>query len=695
MSIVVTGGAGFIGSNFVLDWFRHQEEAIVNVDKLTYAGNRDNLTAIEGDPRHRFEPGDAAPQLQTSGWQNYLSPVALPFALPTPLFGAMIAIWHLRPALQRRFPLHRGKVADHIRLLAWCVAVGRSTHAILREIPEWDEALNQPIQLPPLRRDSFGLCYSVGMYLLGIARQHYSDGSVLDWSKFRHQHACWYWRGGRHESHMPPPPEWQIRALEELAKGHGGLVELLRTVAVKGLSGDQVIERYGLDDVVNWLGRDKQQPTRPPGAGFGVTARGRTFASLVPPKVVRWHTYIKKLIIKPPSPWEVIRVTGWISTQRHVHTLTKAHPFGVNLFGYAHGELGIGEDLRMVGLALKSAGIPFCVINVKPGADVSQADMSAEAWIHNYPQYAINLFCMTGIEQVRYLMAQGMVALQGRHNIGLWPWELPDWPEAWTHAFNIVDEIWGISHYTANAYRHAPVPVLPIPLPVTVKAVANTSRQDLGLPEDAYIFIFSFDVNSRLARKNPLGVIRAFERAFPLGNRDKVHLVLKASHVRDDLPEWEELKWRIECNPHIHLFDQTLRRPEVLALYRNCNCFVSLHCAEGFGRGIAEALLLGLNVIATNFSGNLEYCRPDCVGLVRYAMRPIKPGEYAFSHGQQWAEPSIEHAAELMREASRGGMPTGKFNADLSPEFTGKVFAERLHEIHQTLYKKTRECNEC
>ena len=46
MSIVVTGGAGFIGSNFVLDWFRRQEEAIVNVDKLTYAGNRDNLTAI-------------------------------------------------------------------------------------------------------------------------------------------------------------------------------------------------------------------------------------------------------------------------------------------------------------------------------------------------------------------------------------------------------------------------------------------------------------------------------------------------------------------------------------------------------------------------------------------------------------------------------------------------------------------------
>jgi hypothetical protein len=71
-------------------------------------------------------------------------------------------------------------------------------------------------------------------------------------------------------------------------------------------------------------------------------------------------------------------------------------------------------------------------------------------------------------------------------------------------------------------------------------------------------------------------------------------------------------------------------------------------------------------------------------------MRPIRPDEYLFSHGQQWAEPSIEHAAELMREASRGGMPTGKFDADLSPEFVGKVFAERLHEIHQTLYKEDK-----
>jgi dTDP-glucose 4,6-dehydratase len=58
MSIVVTGGAGFIGSNFLLDWFRHQDETIINVDKLTYAGNLENLAPLQGDARHQFVRGD-------------------------------------------------------------------------------------------------------------------------------------------------------------------------------------------------------------------------------------------------------------------------------------------------------------------------------------------------------------------------------------------------------------------------------------------------------------------------------------------------------------------------------------------------------------------------------------------------------------------------------------------------------------
>ncbi len=65
--ILVTGGAGFIGSNFVLDWLARHDEPIVNLDQLTYAGNRANLAALEGDPRHLFVRGDIGDRALVEG----------------------------------------------------------------------------------------------------------------------------------------------------------------------------------------------------------------------------------------------------------------------------------------------------------------------------------------------------------------------------------------------------------------------------------------------------------------------------------------------------------------------------------------------------------------------------------------------------------------------------------------------------
>ena len=56
--ILVTGGAGFIGANFILDWLRVNDEPVVNLDKLTYAGNLESLASLKGDPRHVFVQGD-------------------------------------------------------------------------------------------------------------------------------------------------------------------------------------------------------------------------------------------------------------------------------------------------------------------------------------------------------------------------------------------------------------------------------------------------------------------------------------------------------------------------------------------------------------------------------------------------------------------------------------------------------------
>ncbi|HRD93707.1 MAG TPA: dTDP-glucose 4,6-dehydratase [Accumulibacter sp.] len=64
--ILLTGGAGFIGANFVLDWLAHSDETVINLDKLTYAGNLENLASIADDPRHIFVHGDIGDTLLTS-----------------------------------------------------------------------------------------------------------------------------------------------------------------------------------------------------------------------------------------------------------------------------------------------------------------------------------------------------------------------------------------------------------------------------------------------------------------------------------------------------------------------------------------------------------------------------------------------------------------------------------------------------
>ena len=58
MSVLITGGAGFIGANFVLDWVAHSDEKIVNLDKLTYAGNLESLASLKNNPQHVFVQGD-------------------------------------------------------------------------------------------------------------------------------------------------------------------------------------------------------------------------------------------------------------------------------------------------------------------------------------------------------------------------------------------------------------------------------------------------------------------------------------------------------------------------------------------------------------------------------------------------------------------------------------------------------------
>lgn len=379
-----------------------------------------------------------------------------------------------------------------------------------------------------------------------------------------------------------------------------------------------------------------------------------------------------------------------IETVLEPATQVASPQFGVNLVGYAYGELGIGEDLRMTARALQAAGVPFGIINFPPGKEIPQNEMSMARHVGADAPYGINIFCLTALETGRYFAEQGADLFKCRFNIGYWPWELARWPQEWRDLTKLVDEVWVSSRHIYDAL--APVcdkPVLIMPLAVDCSGVSGLGRSDYGLPADDYLFCFSFDLNSSIWRKNPGACLAAFQTAFPKGALPcgrRPGLVIKCHKPARANADWDALKKAAQGDARIHIVEQTLTRPDLLALYRACDCYVSLHRAEGYGRGLAEALLLGLEVIATGYSGNVDFCRAaEGAHLARYKLIPVRAGQYPYGGGQSWAQADIGHAAELMRQCAASGK---KGHAGDDFEFTlanaGKRYARRLRLLWQS-----------
>lgn len=379
-------------------------------------------------------------------------------------------------------------------------------------------------------------------------------------------------------------------------------------------------------------------------------------------------------------------------------------PFGLNLIGFAFGELGIGEDVRMAASACEAAGIPFAVVNIHPGDYLRQGDMALEALVGNgqagqdQAPYAINLFCLTAFDTVRALLERGPTLFAGRYNIGWWPWELPVWPRDWNLAFEIVDEVWAATHFTETMYKASasaahpddPCPVTWMPLPASVARVTPMPRAALGLPEKRFLFLYVFDFNSYLARKNPFAALAAFRLAFDPAD-DSVGLVLKTMNSRPDNPEWKRFVRECAKDRRITLLDTTLARGEVLGLILACDAYLSLHRSEGFGRTLAEAMLFGKPVVGTDFSGNADFLTSETGYPVKWKRRKVKAGEYPFITERDqawWADPDIADAARQMHAARAAAQAPGRaartyaFALDrFSPHRIGERMREHLTDI--------------
>ncbi len=327
------------------------------------------------------------------------------------------------------------------------------------------------------------------------------------------------------------------------------------------------------------------------------------------------------------------------------------HQPGCNLVGFAHGEFGIGQHLRGVAAACEAVGLPFSIHNYSRTLH-RQEDHSLDSHLDPGNPHRANLFCLNA-DSVLDLYDSDRRLFEGRYNIGYGFWELSDFPDAWLPVMNVLDEIWAPSRYVQQVLSEkTAVPVLHMPLAVDFEVPGRYHRKDFGLGADQRVFLFTFDFSSRIRRKNPRGLVEAFNQAFPAARRD-VTLVLKCKtvdSVADQVADGHRLAKSVRDDPRIVLINETWPRNKVLDLIQCADVYASLHRAEGFGLGMAEAMKMGKPVIATDYSGNTDFTLPDNACLVGFSLIDVKAGEnYDLEGSSVWAEPDVAEAAEHMR----------------------------------------------
>lgn len=323
---------------------------------------------------------------------------------------------------------------------------------------------------------------------------------------------------------------------------------------------------------------------------------------------------------------------------------------GVNLLGYARGEFGIAENVRSYARALAQEKHPFAIFNFDVGVASRQDDHSMDRYFSETLDYADNVFFINADQMPIARKGLGREAFAGRRNVGFWVWELEKFPHEWHTSFDLVDEIWVPTAFVRNAVGTATdKPVLRMPKAIEFEAPTGMGRAYFGLPPGKFVFLYSYDFNSFVARKNPEAVIDAFKRAFPVA-LDDVVLVMKSTNGARFPDRLAGIAHAASNDPRIIIRDAFLTREEMFGLQNSVDCYVSLHRAEGFGLGMAECMYLGKPVIATGYSGNLDFMDRDNSLLVDCRMVPVHEGEYPHWQGQQWADADVAHAARLMRQ---------------------------------------------
>ena len=341
---------------------------------------------------------------------------------------------------------------------------------------------------------------------------------------------------------------------------------------------------------------------------------------------------------------------------------------------------GIGEGARLGYAALDAAGFAPTAFDLSPA--LGQVEFSnamqrrplapGDGTLivhHNAPFLPLALWTL------------GRTRVRGRRIVGYWAWELPRLPRGWGHSFRYLHEIWVPSTFTRDAIAAAtdkPVHVVPHPLPPMT--VTPNMRAKLGLPAKALIVLNVIHLGSAFSRKNPLAAIAAFRSAF--GDAPDRVLAIK---LIDNRAKWarRELEAAVAGANNIRLIEGMLPEADMAGLTAAADIVISLHRSEGFGLVPAQAMALGKPVIATAWSGNLDFMNARNSALVSCKLIPVHDPEGAFDSGdQKWADANVEEASEWLRRLAADADLRARMGAaaakDIAVQLSPKTFASTV-----------------
>jgi len=323
---------------------------------------------------------------------------------------------------------------------------------------------------------------------------------------------------------------------------------------------------------------------------------------------------------------------------------------GINIIGYFQGSFGLGESARLIADSLQNNLIPFSLIS----ADLLMEERPHENFrgsLEKHFVYPINLFCLDPRHLFPFIRRYGWDAVRNRHNIGMCFWETNVLPNTHRKMWGHLDEIWTATRYVQEHLSIATsVPVYHVSQPVRLAYTAGNlgegEKSSFGLP-NKFTFLFCFCFHSVIGRKNPLAIIKAFRQAFP--DRQDVQVVIKSQNGHFYPESLNSIMESIKDDPRIIWIDQNFSSQRRFDLMNACDCYISLHRSEGFGLTMAEAMLLNKPVIATAYSGNLDFMTEENSFLCSYTLVRIgNDGRGIYPPEGIWADVDIDQAAYWM-----------------------------------------------